>query len=238
MARQIPRITSPPTNSGFFDQSSFGGKGNFELVVPKSSGGFDYYWRENDANGLPWHGPFPVATDTGKIDSLSLLQSNFGNIGNLELVARQGDHLVFFWREDHEPFTWYGPYDMPNSGGALGASAVGPSGPTDEKIILEPSKTFNNTSANDICKVTSNYPSCKIISPNVNETTGATALANVSGTSEFCKSTPTYPGCGISASGGILTPINMTGGNKAPLEGVNMSSLFCTSNPRYPGCPE
>ena len=38
-------------------QSSYGKKGNFELVAPISIGGLAYYWRDNDQDDLPWLGP-------------------------------------------------------------------------------------------------------------------------------------------------------------------------------------
>jgi hypothetical protein len=81
-------------------QSRFGTKGNFELVVPLASGGLAHYWRENDTNGLPWRGPVIFGQDLGYFDSVSLIQSNFGaGRGNLEIIARQGNRLVGFWRE-------------------------------------------------------------------------------------------------------------------------------------------
>ena len=116
---------------------------NFELVVPRLDSGFNHYWVERKVEinfvtmpipgmgsfyniNIPipklkyqWHGPFPIAVDRGKIDAISLIQSNFksgfNTPGNLDVIARQGDHLVYFWREDYSPFAWHGPFNIPNS---------------------------------------------------------------------------------------------------------------------------
>ena len=94
-------------------QSRFGTKGNFELVVPLAAGGMALYWRNNDAPGLPWNGPFAFGQATGKIDAVALIQSNFGSPGNLEVVARQGNKLLHFWRDSGPAFKWNGPFPIP-----------------------------------------------------------------------------------------------------------------------------
>src|SRR5688572_26197099 len=38
-------------------QGGFGGRGNFELVVPHASGGIAHYHRDNDTAELGWRGP-------------------------------------------------------------------------------------------------------------------------------------------------------------------------------------
>ncbi len=88
-------------------QGVFGGRGNFELVVPLGTGGLAHYWRNNDEPGLPWNGPFPFGTDAGTVDSVTMIQSNFGSPGNLEVAARIGDALHFFWRDSAPPWTWH-----------------------------------------------------------------------------------------------------------------------------------
>jgi hypothetical protein len=90
-------------------QSKSEGKGNFELVVPRSNGGFSYYLRNNNLPDLRWLGPFDFATDAGIFDAVTLIQSNFGESGSLELVARSGDQLVSFWRESGMESKWNGP---------------------------------------------------------------------------------------------------------------------------------
>ena len=99
-------MASTAKQSGFLIQSSFGTKGNFELVVPKVGGGLSHYWRNNDAPGFPWSGPKNFGA--GNVLGTAEIQSNFGP-GNLEVVALVGNQLVAYWRENHSPFTWHGP---------------------------------------------------------------------------------------------------------------------------------
>ncbi len=90
-------------------QGTFGNKGNFELVVPLASGGLGYYWRDNDDAHLHWYGPFMFGMNLGPVEGVSLIQSNFGNPGHLELVAQIEGHLAFFWRDSGPDFRWNGP---------------------------------------------------------------------------------------------------------------------------------
>jgi hypothetical protein len=90
-------------------QGIFGGRGNFEVVTPLASGGLAHYWRNNDQPGLPWNGPTNFAQSAGRIDAVALIQSTFGDPGNLEVVARIGDRLAHFWRDSGPPWTWHGP---------------------------------------------------------------------------------------------------------------------------------
>ena len=48
----------------------------------------------------------------GHIDAVTMIQSNFGDPGNLELVARVGDSLKFFWRDSGPDFHWNGPFGL------------------------------------------------------------------------------------------------------------------------------
>jgi hypothetical protein len=41
---------------------------------------------------------------------------------HIEAVARQGDKLVFLWREDVLPFVWHGPFDLAN--GVMGIPSL------------------------------------------------------------------------------------------------------------------
>jgi hypothetical protein len=86
-------------------QGLYGGRGNFELVVPQATGGIAHYWRNNDDPGLPWSGP-TVFGEPGGVEAVALLGSNFGAPGNLEVVARVGDRLAHFWRDQAG---WHGP---------------------------------------------------------------------------------------------------------------------------------
>src|SRR6266550_2661315 len=112
----------PTTNSGFFIQSTFGTKGNFDAVFPGRTSGLAHVWRDNDNPALPWSAPQFFAT--GTFSSSSLIQSNFGTpgIGNLEVVAKTGNNLVHFWRNDQTPLTWSGPTSI--AGGVSGNPAL------------------------------------------------------------------------------------------------------------------
>jgi hypothetical protein len=105
-------------HSGCLVQGLFGQHGNFELVTPRQGGGLAHYWRNNDAPGFPWNGPIGFAAGTN-FDSATLIQSNYGDPGNLEVVARTGDHLQHYWRDSGPAFTWSGPASIAsNTGGA------------------------------------------------------------------------------------------------------------------------
>jgi hypothetical protein len=89
--------------------SNLGRRGNYDVVVPRTNGGFAHYWRDNDDQALAWHGPFEFATEAGNFAAVTLIQSNFGEPGNLELIARSEDELAFFWRDSGPQFKWNGP---------------------------------------------------------------------------------------------------------------------------------
>ena len=110
---------SPFSNLSFMGnpvliQSRFGSKGNFELVVPLATGGLAHFWRDNDAAGMPWKGP-TIFGGPDKYDALTMIQSNYGSPGNLEVIARTNDRLVFFWRDSGPSFIWSGPYPLDKS---------------------------------------------------------------------------------------------------------------------------
>jgi hypothetical protein len=94
-------------------QSSYFTHGNFEVVVPLAAGGFAHFWRDNDAAVPVWYGQAIVGASEGLIDDVALIQSNYGTPalpGNFEVVARIGDRLAHFWRDNGDPAqTWYGP---------------------------------------------------------------------------------------------------------------------------------
>ena len=96
-------------------QGRFGKRGNFELVTPLADGGLVHYWRDNDNQNLPWHGPAIFAQDLGIVDAVSMIQSDFtsGGPGNLEVIARTGGQLWHYTREDVPPFQWSGPLILP-----------------------------------------------------------------------------------------------------------------------------
>ena len=93
-------------------QSRFGSQGNFELLSPLATGGLAAYFRDNDAPGHPWGGPTIFGTELGKVDAVTMIQSNFGSPGNLEVIARVGDRLRFFFRDSGPEFKWSGPFPL------------------------------------------------------------------------------------------------------------------------------
>ena len=76
-------------------QSTFGNRGNFELIVRLPDSGMAHYYRDNDDPTLGWRGPSSFAISAGVVDAVTLIQSSFNN---LEIVARIGDRLAHFWR--------------------------------------------------------------------------------------------------------------------------------------------
>lgn len=73
------------------------------------SGGLAHYWRDNDDPALPWYGPYLFGARLGKVDAVTLIQSNFGP-GNLELIARVDSQLAHFWKDTGPDFKWNGPF--------------------------------------------------------------------------------------------------------------------------------
>ena len=95
--------TAKPTGIHSFIQSRYGTKGNFELVVPLSTGGLAHVTRNNDDAALPW-GPAAVF-GTGEFTEAAVIHSSFDN---LELIARQGDRFDHYFR-DAGSGAWSGP---------------------------------------------------------------------------------------------------------------------------------
>ncbi len=126
--KPITGITGQPA----MIQSAYGRQGNFELLVPLGNK-LVHYFRDNDSPGAPWHGPLVVfewkassAGNVGQIPSfptaVSLIESNFGDPGNLEAMVRVSptigeDKLVFFFRDRTG---WHGPSDIAADGALIG----------------------------------------------------------------------------------------------------------------------
>lgn len=106
-------IATGVTGTPSMIQSSNGIKGNFELVTPLKSGGLGYYWRDNDDPHLHWYGPFMFGMNMGKVDAVSLIQSDFGEHGNLELAALVDNQIAFFWQDSGMDRRWNGPQYLP-----------------------------------------------------------------------------------------------------------------------------
>jgi len=94
-------------------QSRYGKRDNFELVTPAKDGGLAHYWRDNDDPSQPWNGPTLFGGGLGVISWVSLIQSNFGDPGNLEVVCEIGPgQICHFWRDSGPTFAWHGPYPL------------------------------------------------------------------------------------------------------------------------------
>lgn len=80
--------------------------GEFHLVVPLLKGGLAHYWRKNDnpdPKSMTWN---REKYGTENISAVSMIESDYGN---LELVAKEGDKLVFYQRTADG---WNGPHPM------------------------------------------------------------------------------------------------------------------------------
>lgn len=99
-----------------FVQSRSGRTGNFEVVVPRRDGGLAHYWRDNDP--IPT-GPWRHSVDfgSGAITGVAMIFSSFGN---LELVATEGQQLVFYWRNQDG---WQAPMPIGSQGDIIGQPA-------------------------------------------------------------------------------------------------------------------
>ena len=78
-------------------ESVFGTARNFEVVVPSATSGLIHFWRNNSAFGTPWSGARPFATNLGRVDAVTMIQSSFQS--HLEVVARVGDRLYQLFRD-------------------------------------------------------------------------------------------------------------------------------------------
>ncbi len=98
---------APAFIQGNFGQN-LGQKGNFEVVVAQ----WDpedkvtvlcHYWRDNGNDEYPWSEQ-PTACFAPNVTSApALIQSNFGQQGNFEVVVQQGAELCHYWRANDEP---------------------------------------------------------------------------------------------------------------------------------------
>ncbi|WP_437307653.1 alpha/beta hydrolase [Sorangium sp. So ce388] len=93
-------------------QGGFGGRGNFELVVPHAGGGLAHYFRDNDTAELGWHGPAIFGADLGRFEAVAMSQRALDAPGDLAVVARTGDRLLMFWRAPGSGAAWQGPEEV------------------------------------------------------------------------------------------------------------------------------
>jgi hypothetical protein len=113
-------MTTQPIN-GYFPvliQSRFGTHGNFELVTTyhganMPEGALAHFRRNNDDPNHPWSEPPLVGGELGLIGWVTMIQSNFGDPGNLEVICEAGPgELYYLWRGSGPTFTWNGPYPL------------------------------------------------------------------------------------------------------------------------------
>lgn len=90
-------VTSGAAGVPSMIQSTFGQRGNFELVTPAAGGGLFHIFRDNDAAGSPWSGKTSFGASLGTVDAVSLVQSTLGG-GSFEVVLRIGTRLVHIYR--------------------------------------------------------------------------------------------------------------------------------------------
>jgi hypothetical protein len=105
----VPAVGSPA-----LIQSRHGARRqNLELVVPHRDRGIHHVWWDADLT-IPCWRPAPLfARELEHVDALTLTQSSFGDPGNLELLARTGDRLWFFWRQpEGGGHKWNGPFPL------------------------------------------------------------------------------------------------------------------------------
>lgn len=93
------------TGSPALIQSTYGTRGDFELVVPVKGGGLVHLARDNDHDRLPWKvvHRFPGP----EMEVAGFIQGSFGPKGNLELVVRSADRLEHHWMSSDMAWTWY-----------------------------------------------------------------------------------------------------------------------------------
>jgi hypothetical protein len=61
-------------------------------------------------------GPIRFGQEAGRFEAVGMIQSNFGDSGNLEVVGRIADRLVFFWRDSGPAVRWNGSIPLVAAG--------------------------------------------------------------------------------------------------------------------------
>ncbi|WP_318207325.1 CHAT domain-containing protein [Streptomyces sp. SJL17-1] len=82
--------------------------GDLLLACPAAGGGMLFLRRRNGVAGLPWTMPYFLAENL-RVTALTMIQSTYGGRdggpgANLELIARVGDSLEFFWKGPRPAF--------------------------------------------------------------------------------------------------------------------------------------
>lgn len=109
-ADRNPRAPHVPhgRGGGFLVQAAPGTAGNVEMAIPGNHRGVHSYWHSPDAPLANWHDSVVVGDIWGKVASATLLRSNLGDQGNLELVIRVGGKLGHYWRNHAPDGAWQG----------------------------------------------------------------------------------------------------------------------------------
>jgi hypothetical protein len=101
-----------------FIQSSYGVRGNFEVVALTADGRLVHYWRNNDAAGFPWSTGTLLshAADAAQIDfnDVTMIQSSYGR---LEVISRASNRSVLMHYRAALGQPWEGPIPGPAMGG-------------------------------------------------------------------------------------------------------------------------
>ncbi|MEO1779001.1 MAG: trypsin-like serine protease [Pseudomonadota bacterium] len=120
-----------------FIQSTFGPQDNFQLVFPREGGnGLVHRHRENDKPGLPWSRVAFFGQSFGRVDAVSLIQSNYGN---LEIVFRDGDKLYHMWRHNQNGWMENRTVELPARVRGVPSLIQGRSGSRGNFEVLAPS---------------------------------------------------------------------------------------------------
>jgi hypothetical protein len=113
--------------SSCFLQSTYGARGNFELVTDSpndSFGGFIHRWRNNDAAGLPWIYAGQFFRRQVTLRWPSVIQDASPGSGKLHVVALAtapagSQSLEYFSRLNNPTWAWSAPQALPASAGLL-----------------------------------------------------------------------------------------------------------------------
>lgn len=67
--------------------------------------------RDNDDPSFPWYGQMEFGADVGQVYAVTMIESNYGTPGNLEVIAAVGGQL-FLWRDSAPAFQWHGSFPL------------------------------------------------------------------------------------------------------------------------------
>jgi hypothetical protein len=113
--QQVSNVTGDPV----MIQGTWGGQGNYELLVPRGNV-IGQYFRDNDDQQFRWHHNGALGYPPGRAPrSVTFIQSNFkGDFfhGNFETVVRVAEadkpDVLDFWFFDTQAMQWRGPIGL------------------------------------------------------------------------------------------------------------------------------